>query len=62
VIGDLGDAIERVREFFRIGPVTVSEAQVIRSDKMKSIREPGEEDGNPWSKRIVGASFGPASR
>ena len=41
-IHDLGQVIESVREFFRIRPVAVSEAGIIRSDKMKSIREPGE--------------------
>ena len=42
VIHDLGQVIESVREFFRVRPVAVSEAGVIRSDKVKSIGEPGE--------------------
>ena len=52
VIHDLGDVIERVCEFFRIRPVAVSESWVIRSDEMKSIREPGQEwlehSGRRW--------------
>src|SRR5437016_4915635 len=43
VIHDFGDVIEYVCEFFRIRPVAVPESRVIRSDKMKSIRKPGEE-------------------
>ena len=43
VIHDLGEVIERVREFFRIGPIAVSEARVIGRDKMKAIGKPGEE-------------------
>jgi hypothetical protein len=39
----LGDVIERVREFFRIRPVAVSEARIIGRNKMKSVREPSEE-------------------
>src|SRR2546430_6136544 len=42
VVHDLGQVIESVREFLRVRPVGVPKARVIRSDKMKSIREPGE--------------------
>src|SRR5205823_8613697 len=43
VIHDLGQVIESVREFFRIRPVAVSEAWIIRCNKMVTIGEPGEE-------------------
>src|SRR5882724_13212582 len=43
VIHDFGDAIERIREFFRIRPITVSEARIIGRDKVKAIGKPGEE-------------------
>src|SRR6266446_4698098 len=36
------DVIERVREFFRVWPVTVSEAGVIGRDKVVVIGEPGK--------------------
>src|SRR5436190_22863000 len=42
VVHDLGQVIESVREFLRVRPVGVPKARIIRSDKMKSIREPGE--------------------
>src|SRR4029077_11893963 len=42
VIHDLGQVIESVREFFRVWPVTVSEAGVIWSDKMIAIGESSE--------------------
>src|SRR5712671_4749013 len=43
VIHGFGDVIERVREFFRVWPVTVSEAGVIRRDQVIVIRKLGEE-------------------
>src|SRR5260370_42189596 len=43
VIYDLGVVIERVRECFRVRPVTMSEARVVGCDKMVAIAEPGEE-------------------
>src|SRR2546430_1955898 len=43
VIHDLGQVIESVREFFRVRPVAVSEAWIIRCNKMVTIGEPGEE-------------------
>ena len=43
VIHDLGDVIERIREFFRVRPVAVSEAWVIGRDKVIAIGKPGEE-------------------
>ena len=68
VIHGFGDMIERVREFFRVGPVAVSEAGVIGRDKVIVIGKPGKERlehprgrGSPCSRRSVGASFGPAS-
>src|SRR5271157_1699579 len=42
-IHDLGVVIERVREFFRVRPVAVSEARVIRRDQVIAIGKPGEE-------------------
>ena len=38
-----GDVIERVREFFRVWPVTVSEAGIIGRDKVIVIGKLGEE-------------------
>src|SRR5258705_2109894 len=38
-----GDVIERVREFFRVWPVTVSEAGVVGRDKVIVIGKRGEE-------------------
>ena len=35
--------IERIREFFRVRPVAVSEARVIGRDKVIAIGKPGEE-------------------
>src|SRR5467141_1092669 len=43
VIHDFGEVIERVREFFRVWPVTVSEAGVIRRHKVIVIGKLGEE-------------------
>ena len=43
VIHDLRIMIERVREFLRIGPIAVSEARVIRCDKVIAIGKAGEE-------------------
>jgi hypothetical protein len=43
VVHGFGDVIERVREFFRVWPVTVSEAGVIGRDKVKVIGKLGEE-------------------
>src|SRR5207237_3698017 len=43
VIHDLGDVIERIREFLRIRPIAVSEARVIGRHKVIAIRKPGEE-------------------
>jgi len=43
VIHDLGDVIERIREFLRIRPIAVSKAWIIRRHKMKAIRKPSEE-------------------
>jgi hypothetical protein len=43
VIHDLGVAIECIREFFRVRPITVSEARVIGRDQMIAIGKPGEE-------------------
>jgi hypothetical protein len=40
VIHDLSAVIERVCEFFRVWPVAVSEARVIRRDKVIAIRKP----------------------
>jgi hypothetical protein len=43
VIHGFGDVIERVREVFRVWPVTVSEAGVIRRDEVIVIGQLGEE-------------------
>jgi hypothetical protein len=43
VIRDLGDVIERVREFFQIRPVAVPEAGVIGRDKVIAVGKPGEQ-------------------
>src|SRR6478672_5585029 len=43
VIHDFGDVIERVRELFRVWPVAVSEAGIIRRDKVVAIGKLGEE-------------------
>src|SRR5882762_892186 len=43
VIHDFGDVIERVRELFRVWPVAVSEAGIIRRDKVIAIGKLGEE-------------------
>src|SRR6266446_2234520 len=43
VIHGFGDVIERVREFFRVWPVTMSETGVIGRDKVIVIRKLGEE-------------------
>ena len=37
MIHDFSDVIERVREFFWVGPVTVSEARIIRRDEMIAV-------------------------
>jgi hypothetical protein len=42
-IRDLFDVIERVGEFFRIRPVAVPEAGVIRRDKVIAAGKPGEQ-------------------
>ena len=62
------DVVERIIEQLRVRPVAVSEARVIGRDKVITIGKPGEErlelrdeEGNPCSRRSVGASFGPAS-
>src|SRR5439155_19113354 len=43
MIYDLGEVIERIREFFRVRPVAVPKARVIRRDKVIAIRKLGEE-------------------
>jgi hypothetical protein len=43
VIHDLGVVIERIREFFRVGPVAVSETRIIGRDKVVATGKPGEE-------------------
>ena len=43
VIHDLGDVIEGVGKFFRVRPVAVSEARVVRRDEMIPIGQPREE-------------------
>src|SRR5437868_8035510 len=43
MIHDLGDVIEGICELFRVRPIAVPEARVIRRDKMILIRKPGEE-------------------
>src|SRR5262249_30078418 len=43
VIYDLSAVIERVRKFFRVRPVAMSEARVVGRDKMITIGKPGEE-------------------
>ena len=43
VIHDLGVAIEGIREGFRIGPITVSEARVVRSDQVEVAGNPGKQ-------------------
>ena len=43
VIHDLGDVIEGVGILFRVGPVAVSKARVVRRDEMKAIGQPREE-------------------
>ena len=43
VIHGFGDVIERVREFLRVRPVTVSEARIIGRDKVIVIGKLGEE-------------------
>ena len=43
VIHRFGDAIEGVGEFFRVGPVAVTEAGVIGRDEAIAIREAREE-------------------
>src|SRR5260370_27997889 len=43
VIHDFGDVIERVRELFRVWPVAVPEAGIIRRDKVVVIGKLGEE-------------------
>ncbi len=42
-IYDLGVVIKRIRKFFRLRPVAVSEAKVIGRDKVIAIGKPGEE-------------------
>jgi hypothetical protein len=42
VIHGFGEVIERVREFFRVWPITVTEAGVIGRDQMISIGKPRE--------------------
>src|SRR5260370_8436739 len=43
VIHDFGYVVERVRELFRVWPVAVSEAGIIRRDKVVAIGKLGEE-------------------
>ena len=43
VAHDLGDVIERVREFFRVRPIAVPETGIIRRDEVITIRKPREE-------------------
>src|SRR5882762_4772973 len=43
VIHDFGDVIERVRELFRVWPVAVSEAGIVRRDKVVVIGKLGDE-------------------
>ena len=42
VIHGFGDVIERICECFRVWPVTVSEAWVIRRDQVIAICKPGQ--------------------
>jgi hypothetical protein len=59
VVHDLGEVIERVREFLRVGPVAMSKARVIGCDQLTVIGEAGEErrpnmrdgEGKPYSSR-----------
>jgi len=69
VIDDLGDVVECVREFLRVGPITVAEAWIVGRDEMIAIRQPVEQrleharrKGRPCNSRRVGAFLGPASR
>ena len=43
VIHDLSDMIERVSELFRVRPIAMSKARIIRSDHVIAIGKPGEE-------------------
>jgi hypothetical protein len=43
MIHDLSDVIERISEFFWVGPVAVSEAGVIGRDEVVAIRKAREE-------------------
>ena len=43
VVHDLGEVIERVREFLRVGPVAMSKARVIGRDQVIVIGKAGEE-------------------
>src|SRR5260370_38438606 len=42
VIHGFGEVIKRIREFFRVWPVAVSEAGIIRCDKVVAIGKLGE--------------------
>ena len=68
VIHDLGDVIERISEFFRVRAVAVSEARVVRRDKVIAIGKPGQERlehprgrGKSMEQEKGRPSFGPAS-
>ncbi len=43
VVHDLGDVIEGVCEFFRVGPIAVSETRIIGRDQVIAIGKPREE-------------------
>jgi hypothetical protein len=40
---DLSTLIERIGELLRVRPVTVSEARIVRRDKMIAVGQPGKE-------------------
>jgi hypothetical protein len=48
VIHDFGDVIERVRELFRVRPVAVSEAGIIRRDKVSCDKQSSVSGGVPF--------------
>src|SRR5439155_12236370 len=43
MVNDLGEVIERIREFFWVRPVAVPKARVIRRDEVITIGKPGEQ-------------------
>ena len=48
---DLGEVVEGIVELFRVGPVAVAEARVIRSDQVIADRRAGRKEAGTSAKK-----------